>query len=286
MSSPAPQRLSFNVEQEKAGDGRPAGQELCLPPVSRWQLRLFGRYCGYYLRRHFHLLHFVEQSQLKLAGDIPRLICLNHPSWWDPLVAVYLSQRLFPDRRHYGPIAAAALGKYSFFERLGFFGIDPNTREGAFRFLQIGRSVLSVPDGTLWVTAQGKFTDVRVRPTTFQAGVGHLARSSSRFAMIPLALEYSFWQERTPEAFVCFGEPITVEDGRSQTAAEWTATFAAALERTQAYLAERVQKGQASQFTELLSGSAGVGGVYDVWRAAKSYARGKRFRAEHGLGSR
>src|SRR3954454_16387718 len=183
---------------------------VAVPPVTAWQLRLFARYCRGYLRRHFHRLYFVEQSRLDQLRDAPVLVCLNHPSWWDPVLAVFLSQKLFPNRRHYGPIAAAAISKYKFFEKLGFFAIDPHTREGAFRFLQIGRSVLSTPGGTLWVTAQWQFEDVRVRPTTFQAGVGHLARFSSGFTMLPLAVESSFWRERTPEAFACFGEPIEV----------------------------------------------------------------------------
>jgi 1-acyl-sn-glycerol-3-phosphate acyltransferase len=251
-----------------------------------WQLRLFARYCGRYLRRHFHRLYLLEQSPLRELSDAPILICLNHPSWWDPVIAVYLSQKLFANRRHYSPIAAAAISKYKFFEKLGFFAIDPKTRDGAFRFLQIGRSALATPGSTFWVTAQGQFEDVRMRPTTFQSGVGHLARFSSGFIMLPLALEYSFWRERTPEAFACFGEPIEVTDGRSRTAAEWTRLFAASVERTQDYLAERVTTGQESHFEELLSGATGIGGVYDMWRAVKSYARGKRFRAEHGLGSR
>jgi 1-acyl-sn-glycerol-3-phosphate acyltransferase len=256
-----------------------------LPRVNTWQLQLFARYCRYYLRRHFHRLYMTELSSLKALDERPLLICLNHPSWWDPLLAVYLSQEIFSKRRHYAPIAAAGISKYKFFEKLGFFPIDGQTRNGAFRFLQIGRSALSTQGCTFWVTAQGQFEDVRVRPTKFQTGVGHLARSSTGFVMLPLALEYSFWRERTPEAFVCFGEPIEVQDGHSNTAHEWTNIFAAAVESAQDYLAERVKTGQESYFKELLSGAAGVGGVYDVWRAVKSYARGKRFRAEHGLGS-
>jgi hypothetical protein len=274
-------------------DWREAGNEadsatsvLALPHIATWQLRLFARYCGYYLRRHFHGLYSLELSPLTELGDVPVLICLNHPSWWDPILAVYLSQHLFANRRHYGPIDANAMDKYRFFERLGFFPITPETREGAFRFLQIGRAALSNADCALWVTAQGHFEDVRTRPTRFQSGVGHLARTSSRFVMLPLALEYSFWRERTPEAFACFGEPIEVANGPSRSALDWTRTFALAVESTQDVLAERVRSGQASQFKELLSGTAGVGGVYDVWRAAKSYARGRRFRAEHDLGSR
>jgi hypothetical protein len=272
--------------REEADEAASTASALALPPVATWQLRLFARYCGYYLRRHFHRLYLLELSPIRTLSDAPLLICLNHPSWWDPIIAVFLSQQLFAKRRHYGPMAAAGISKYKFFERLGFFPIAPATREGAFRFLQIGRAALSTPGCTFWVTAQGQFEDVRVRPTRFQTGVGHLARSSSSFVVLPLALEYSFWRERTPEAFACFGEPIEVADGQSKSALDWTHTFALAVENTQNALAERVKTRQESHLQELLSGSAGVGGVYDMWRAAKSYARGKRFRAEHGVGSR
>ena len=44
-----------------------------------------------------------------------------------------------------------------------------------------------------------------------------LALTSSGFIMVPLSLEYSFWRERTPEAFACFGEPIDVTNGHSRT---------------------------------------------------------------------
>jgi len=272
--------------REESDEAGAAASQLALPPIAEWQLRLFARYCGYYLRRHFHRLYLLELSPATRLSDAPLLICLNHPSWWDPIIGVYLSQHLFADRRHYGPIAAVAITKYKFFERLGFFPIAPETREGAFRFLQIGRAALSTPRCALWVTAQGHFEDVRVRPTRFQTGVGHLARTSSPFVMLPLALEYSFWRERTPEAFACFGEPIEVTDGRSKSALDWTRTFALSVESTQNLLAERVKSGQESHFQELFAGTAGVGGVYDVWRAVKSYARGKRFRAEHGIGLR
>ena len=254
-----------------------------LPVVSRWQLRLFALYVRFYLARHFHGLHLLETAPLNSLAGMPVLICLNHPSWWDPLIAVYLSQRFFADRRQYSPIASKGLEKYRFFERLGFFGIDPESRSGAQRFLQIGRAVLKRPDGVLWVTAQGHFKDVRERPVTLSGGVGHLAHGSATpFVLLPIALEYSFWEERTPEALVCLGEPEVIRDGRSATAAHWTKHFAGRLEETQDHLARQVLSRDPSAFQPLLKGHAGVGGIYDVWRAAKSLGRGKRFRAEHG----
>ena len=243
-----------------------------LPEIRTWQLRLFIRYISFYLHRHFHTLYFLNRAPLDALEGWPVLVCLNHPSWWDPLLALYLSQRFFPKRYHYGPIASAGLSKYRFFERLGFFGIDPQSRAGASRFLQIGRVISERPDCALWVTVQGYFTDVRVRPVQIQAGVGHLAHRCDRLAVLPLALEYAFWNERAPEAFACFGEPIFISSGLEKTAAEWTEAFASALERTEDALANCVQARKVDAFQPLLSGVSGTGGIYDLWRALKAFS--------------
>lgn len=214
---------------------------------------------------------------------LPLMICLNHPSWWDPLMATYLSQRFFADRRQYAPIAAKGLEKYRFFERLGFFGIDEQSRAGAARFLQIGNAVLRLKNGVLWVTAQGRFADVRDRPVKLQGGLGHLAhRAEQPFAFVPIALEYAFWDESKPEAFIYVGKTEIVADGARHSAADWTLHFTTSLQSTQDLLAEQVKGRSPAAFQPLLKGSAGVGGVYDLWRATKSLLRGKRFRAEHG----
>ena len=253
-----------------------------LPPVAKRRLRWFERYVRFYLRRNFHGLHLLRLSSLERLDGYPLLICLNHPSWWDPLIGLYLSQNFFGNRQQYAPIAAAGLAKYRFFERLGFFGIDSSSRAGATRFLRIGQAALSRPDGAFWVTPQGEFTDVRHRPVAVEPGVGHLAHRLGRFAMLPVALEYSFWNERFAEAFACFGQPVVTERGSDHSAAEWNSTISKALESTEDALASRVQLRDAALFEPLLKGGAGVGGIYDVWRSCKARLHGKPWQPEHG----
>ncbi|MBV8866034.1 MAG: lysophospholipid acyltransferase family protein [Acidobacteriaceae bacterium] len=253
-----------------------------LPPVAKRQLQWFATYVRFYLGRNFHGLHLLRLADLDQVAGYPLLVCLNHPSWWDPLIGLCLSQRFFQARQQYAPIALAGLAKYRFFERLGFFGIDTRSRAGAIRFLRIGQTVLSHPNGALWVTPQGDFTDVRRRPLRIEPGIGHLAHRLERFAMLPLTLEYAFWNERFAEAFACFGAPILVNNGRERVPSEWNQRFAAALEATQDVLAERVQRRDPSLFESLIEGAAGVGGTYDLWRACKARLQGKRWYPEHG----
>jgi 1-acyl-sn-glycerol-3-phosphate acyltransferase len=243
-------------------------------------LRWFTAYVRWYLQRNFHGLHLLRLANLDSLSGWPLLVCLNHPAWWDPLLGLYVSQRFLDERTHYAAMAADGVAKYGFFRKIGFFGVSAGAA-GAASFLRLADAALSRSDTALWITPQGEFADVR-SPLSFAAGVGHLAARGDRTAMLPIALEYAFWTERYPEAFVALGAPVFVESGKSQKADYWTETFRDALATTQQQLAVRVMRRDPAAFEPLLEGRAGVGGVYDVWRAWKARAAGKKFQAGHG----
>jgi 1-acyl-sn-glycerol-3-phosphate acyltransferase len=245
---------------------------------------LFRRYARRYVTRHIHTVRLACQGYRPDGGLTgPMVVLMNHPSWWDPLIGLVLSG-FWPDRtRHYAPIASAGLARYPFFERIGFFGIEPGTARGGLAFLRRSLAALAHPDTVLWVTAQGRFTDPRGRPTRLEGGIGHLARRLDTGYVLPLALEYPFWDERTPEALARFGLPIALGGPeRRLSPAEWTARFERALEETQDALAGDAISRDPARFETLLAGGAGVGGWYDAWRRFQAVARGQWFVAAHG----
>jgi 1-acyl-sn-glycerol-3-phosphate acyltransferase len=252
-----------------------------LPRRWMWLVRGFKRYAARYVRRHFHAVRLSNTSHPVPDTDEPLLLVLNHPSWWDPLIGVVLSAPL-GDRDQFAAIDAAAVRQYPFFRRLGFVGVDTATLRGAAGFLRVGRAVLSVPRRAFWVTAQGRFADVRERPLGLRSGVGHLAARLDRGVIVPVALEYAFWTERTPEALARFGEPLRVEGHPGLGGREWTARIEDALTHTLDRLNAETMTRDPAKFTVLLSGKTGVGGVYDLWRRAKAWARGERFDPSHG----
>jgi 1-acyl-sn-glycerol-3-phosphate acyltransferase len=207
---------------------------------------------------------------------------LNHPAWWDPLVGIFLAERWGSDRRHFAPIDGQALGRYRFFEKLGFFGIDPRSPAGAARFLRTSLAILDQGDAALWITPQGRFADPRERPLGFEPGLAHLARRLSRGWLLPLALEFPFWEEKTPEVLVLAGEPIQVREHPSLDVRQWNALLESRLEEAMEKLAVKSIRRQPNDFEILLSGSAGVGGVYDLWRRLRARLTGHEFRSEHG----
>ncbi len=256
--------------------------DVAVPKVSPALLGAFLRYVEPYVRRHFHALRLARAGVLpRIAPEEPLVVYLNHPSWWDPLVCLILARRLFPERQHFAPIDAGALRRYSFFGKLGFFGVEPGTARGARRFLAVSQAILARPRGTLWITPGGRFGDPRERPVHLASGLGHLAHRMRSGVLLPLALEYPFWEERFPEALARFGESIDLGELRLG-AEDWTALLADRLGATQDALAADALGRDPARFEALLGGNAGVGGVYDLWRRWKARARGESFRREHG----
>jgi 1-acyl-sn-glycerol-3-phosphate acyltransferase len=253
---------------------------MTLPRPSPLLIRLFKVYLrAWYLPRNFHAVRLSRAGGLPPIPDGPLIIVSNHPSWWDPCILSLLTDQL-PNRRHFAPIDAAALAQYRFFRRLGMFGIEPGTAAGARKFLRTAQQLLETSDAALWVTAQGRFADVRERPVRLQGGVGHLAARLGRGTILPLALEYAFWQERFPEALARFGKPIRIHEGVS--AGQWTRLIERGLESTQDDLAAEAIQQNAELFDSLLTGQAGIGGVYDLWRRCRARWRGEIFTPEHG----
>lgn len=269
----------MDADREESGETTSAAP---LPRISPWLLGWFRWYSAGYLRRHFHAVRLSRASRPDVPDDLPLVVYLNHAAWWDPLVGLILAERLFPNRATYAPIEAGALGRYRFLEQLGFFGVDPHAPGGARRFLKVAQAVITRPDTALWITPEGRFADPRERPVHFRPGLAHLARSMRSGVLLPLAIEYPFWEERSPEALARFGEPIRVEGRRERTVAEWNALLEARLRAAQDALARQAIRREPEEFETLLRGRAGVGGVYDVWGRLRAWLRGESFSPEHG----
>jgi 1-acyl-sn-glycerol-3-phosphate acyltransferase len=250
------------------------------PQISPLLARWFLGYARNYARKSFHAVRVAEEHNALSAFGHPLLVYMNHPSWWDPIVSALLCSEYFRTYRHYAPIDAVALEKYKFFGRIGFFGVAQNDRRSVRRLLEVGSQILNDNGSALWVTPQARFADVRERPLRIGPAIAHLARQSPQCVVLPVAIEYAFWEERTPEALVRFGRPIKGSD----LSEIWHKPefFEAALTDTMNALAADSIGRNSQRFRVVASGKAGIGGVYDVWRRLKANLRGRSFRAEHG----
>ena len=143
----------------------------------------------------------------------PLVVYANHPSWWDGVAFMLYSTELFPGRRMFIPMEAAALRRYGFMRR------HRRLRGGAAVGARGGGLPADGEGGAgrarahmLWMNAPGRFMDVRERPVPMAPGLVRLAELAPDARFLPMAIEYPFWSERSAEMLCGFGPPIEGAD--------------------------------------------------------------------------
>lgn len=224
-------------------------------------------------------MRILYPERLRTLPAGPVVVYLNHPSWWDPIVCAELSRRLMPGRNHRAPISAASLKQYRFFRHIGMFPVEQDSPRGAVQFLRTAAVVLQ-GGGVLWITAQGHFTDARVRPVALKSGLGALLQRSDSLTVVPLALEYTFWNQRLPEVLLAVGEPFFVDRSRDLSVAEWTGALETQLHVAQDHLAAASLARDPDAFTMLLEGRRGTAGPYALWQRLRARLFGQAYSAD------
>jgi len=251
------------------------------PLVWRFMVGYFDRF----LRRHMNALRLARWGEPAFADHPgPIVVYCNHPAWWDAAVVILLAGRLFPKRASHAPFDARMLERYAIFGRIGAFPVDLDSARGAAQFLKASRTILARPKAMMWITAQGRFADVRARPLDLRGGVARLPELAPDTLFVPLALDYAFWEERGAEACAAFGTPLQGADLLALPRPERLARMEAALAETLDRLAVDVIHRDPARFTALVSGAKGVGGVYDLGRRLRATLTGRRFDPAHRAG--
>ena len=254
---------------------------MSVPTISKPMLIFFRRIVRGYFRRHFHAVRIAHGERCRNI-DGPLILYANHSSWWDPMVCVVLAERLFPERKHYAPMDAAALEKYGILKKVGIFPVEMDSARGAVQFLRIGEAVLN-DGGVLWVTPQGRFSDPRERPLKFKAGMAALAArvatARGSCTLLPLAIEYPFWNERLPETLLYLAEPLKVEAGDVVEQIQMRALNS--LQEAMAEMERLALSRSADGFELLQGGSLGTGGFYALGQRLKAFVMRRPYVAEH-----
>jgi 1-acyl-sn-glycerol-3-phosphate acyltransferase len=248
---------------------------------SRRLLSFFASYLHWYIGRHFHALRLANSSRFPRTGG-PLIVYANHASWWDPLAFIVISRYFLPTARHYAPMDAAALKHYGFLRKLGLFPLQTGTRRGAAQFLRAANEILSTPNSILWLTPEGRFTDMRTRPAIFRPGLAALVARLGACTLVPLAFEYTFWDERLPEILISCGHPIEVAGGHLHSAEEWGQRLGVALAATQDELGALAMLREPERFETILTGRVGISGVYEAWKRLLALLTGRVYQGSHG----
>lgn len=248
-----------------------------MPQISPLTLRFFRRVARRYFRGGFRAVQAQHAARLRnLTG--PVIIFGNHSSWWDPMLVVLLGELLMPERQHFAPMDSRALDQYPILRKLGIFPVEMATSRGAVRFLSTSEAILS-GGGVLWLTPQGRFADSREFPLAFKPGLGALALRLPTVPLVPLAIEYPFWDERLPESLLHFGEPMHVNAEAST--AQATRELEDALTTCMLDLQSAAISRDPTRFETLLTGHRGTGGAYSIVRRVSALLQGRQPVLDH-----
>jgi 1-acyl-sn-glycerol-3-phosphate acyltransferase len=226
-----------------------------LPHVWHPLVTWFTAYSRRYIGKHFNSFRISRFSALPIAGRMPIVLYANHAGWWDPLVGLLLKAAFFPNYTLFAPVDAVSLTRYKILTKVGFFGVERQTRRGVMDYFSTAEAILRESEHLLAVTPHGCFTDARARPVQFQRGLGLLATRVKHALFVPVAIEYTFWDQRRPEIFCRFGEAteISADDSKGLNAWHWTAAFELRLENAQDALAKEVCRRDPNEFNYLLN---------------------------------
>lgn len=230
----------------------------------------FNKFVRRMFRKSFHAVRILPEHADALAElndrDRPVLVLLSHSSWWDPLVSLVLHMRYSPAREPVAPMDASQLRKFGIFKRIGLFGLDPDDpRSLEAMGVYVAKTFARNPKSSLWITPQGRFTDVRM-PIEIRPGGAAIAAKTPGISVLVLAVEYGFWTDQKPEVFLSW-KPVHAAAGREGSTAAWHRAILEAMTENNRVLAEAVKSRDPAKFLAVFDsgGAAATNWWYDLW---------------------
>lgn len=255
-----------------------------IPRVQRRRLQLFIAFTRWYVKRNFHAIRVLNLPPPEITSpdaSEPVVMYANHPSWWDPLIGLFMIDRFFHDWNVYSPIDQKMLDQYRFFRHLGFYGVDRENPSSVRRFLGITRAILQQRKSMIWVTPQGRFVDARQTDVPLEKGLTRMHGGTGTICYVPVAIEYVFWEERLPEALIQFGSPTVVPvPGTPADHQALHNDLQANLRQSQMELAQASTARDPRAFAFTQRRDPGFFFLYDLWREfMAAFGRSSRARA-------
>lgn len=176
-----------------------------------------------------------------ITASGPVVGILNHSTWWDALVVLWISRQLL-GVDGYAMMDARNLRRLPFFTRVGAFGVDlEDPRDGA-RGIRHAVKLLDGARRAVWIFPEGRERSP-FAPLVLQPGAAQVARVAKRARVVPVALRYVFGEGERPDLFVAFGEAEEGARDVDEGVAQQRRMLEAELARIDAALASRDPQG-------------------------------------------
>lgn len=165
---------------------------------------------------------------------------LNHNSWWDGLIPLYLNENHFHQQAR-ALMEDKQMREYSFFSRIGAFSINPEDPRSAVTSLRYACNSMKREKASLFIYPEGELKPAGDARPEFKEGLAWLWSHTRDVDFVPVALYMPAFRHHKPELYIHTGDTVTPDEHMNTQ--EVTRTFEHALHAVLSVTRETAGKG-------------------------------------------
>lgn len=175
---------------------------------SRLYIRFFALYTKLSLRYRFKQV-WVNQKYYPNKKS-KTVYFLNHNSWWDGLIPLYLNEYFFHQQAR-AMMEDKQMHQYSFFRKIGAFSVNLNDAKSTVQSLRYALKSLERPNASLFIYPEGKITPETADAPDFKSGLSWLYSNTSNVDYVPVYIYMHSFRSSKHELYLNIGEPVSFD---------------------------------------------------------------------------
>jgi hypothetical protein len=174
---------------------------------NRFLIFFFKKYFRYSLKNYFFRINLKGQKLLEesvnksKSSEIPIILILNHPNWWDAAFVTHFSYN-YLKMDGYCFMEYKQMKDFRFFNKIGAVPIIRENAEYSLKSLNFVADSIKNKSRVAVIFPQAELTHNSKKPYKFFPGFYYLMRKIEKGIIICGFLDYRFTTEQRPELFI------------------------------------------------------------------------------------
>lgn len=172
---------------------------------SRYFISFFSWYTRWSLKRRFRQV-WVKQKYQPIP-ESRTVYFLNHNSWWDGLIPLYLNQHFFHQNAR-AMMEDKQMQQYTFFSKIGAFSINLEDPKASVQSLRYAVKSMQRNNASLFIYPEGEITPVSESAPKFKNGLAWLYANLEDIDFVPIHIYMHSFRSSKPELYLSIGSSV------------------------------------------------------------------------------
>ncbi|MEO1022324.1 MAG: lysophospholipid acyltransferase family protein [Bacteroidota bacterium] len=174
---------------------------------SRFYIWFFTTYTQWLMRRRFASVQIRQEYNPDRTRST--IYYLNHTSWWDGLIPLYLNKQVFKQQAR-ALMEDKQMQEHRFFSKIGAFSINLNDPRSSIRSLRYAVESLKRPNSCLFIYPEGRINPPGTTNFSFKNGLSWIISQTPEADIVPIAIQFDFSAHSKPDLHITIGERIDI----------------------------------------------------------------------------